>query len=744
MPLSATLTTNGVGRDAPRSKASPTGAGSTNTIQSLVPNTNSSAPFSATEALQAALTVRYASSALRLQQGQAPPAEAGATAALQASQSAQVVMSTIGFGIDLGHGGNSSWNATEASVRALRDAMERSTLRLPYLSTLSDKQLQLRVKLGVPPKNSLQPTEPMAVDLAAVAAVLPRSIPLDAPIQVVVGGLAVPGSQGGEPPVCAAIASVSIQTVSDSTPFSAAQRAMEPWSQQLASLEAQEEQKPAAKPTTTATATTASQPGRVDSMSMLARISSAVRDNPSIVSGNGNSPLAAAVAAVNTSMDIHQERKPSVDLTMAATEEDTSTEASSQGETAAPQRKRSSRQMQQHQQQQQAASPPKSKLRPGLTALKKNPRQYVQHNYHDHSMDEPLPGEDMAGTQNGDNVAFPFKMHDTLTRIEADGYSDIMSWLPHGRSFKIHDLDGFHDHVLPMYFRHSKKSSLLRQVRVCEACFIVMLDGLYISNTSSSFPTVQLNLYGFRRICAGPDKGSYYHELFLRGKRFLCGRMRRCKVNGKRIRSAGNPETEPVFAHMDPMPLTNEPILNIHTVSSDVSEEEEDDPYLEEDTGRAPVGPVAYKALSFPFKLQALLDLLELKGESSVLSWMPHGRAFRVHDPSAFVRGLLPRFLGMSKFSSFHRQLLLYGFTKCVANSADKGAYYHPSFIRGMPRLCREMKRTSIINGTETRNQSLHEPDFYSMPAIPAVEAGLLELPLEMPDLPAFIGVTKT
>jgi hypothetical protein len=395
-------------------------------------------------------------------------------------------MSTIGFGIDLGHGGSSSWNATEASVRALRDAMERSTLRLPFLSTLSDKQLQLRVKLGVPPKNTLQPTEPMAVDLTAVSAVLPRSIPLDAPIQVVVGGLAVPGSQGGEPPVCAAIASVSIQTVSDSTPSPAAQRAMEPWSQQLASTEAQEEQKPAARPTTAAAATTAattniSHTGRVDSMSMLARISSAVREND--ISGIHNSPLARAMAAATNSMDIQRDRKPSIDLTMSAAEEDTSTEASSQGEAAPPQRKRSARQMQrqnqrqqaavappqherssrqmQHQQQQQAAAPPKSKVRPGLTP----PR--VLYNYTDHSKEEPSPEENTAGNENSDNLTFPFKLHDALTRIEADGYSDIMGWLPHGRSFKIHDLDGFNDHVLPKYFPNSKKRSLDRQVRAC-------------------------------------------------------------------------------------------------------------------------------------------------------------------------------------------------------------------------------------------------------------------------------------
>jgi len=305
-------------------------------------------------------------------------------------------------------------------------------------------------------------------------------------------------------------------------------------------------------------------------------------------------------------------------------------------------------------------------------------------------------------------MAFPFKMHDTLTRIDADGYSDIMSWMPHGRSFKIHDLDGFQDHILPLYFRHSKKSSLLRQ----------------------------LNLYGFRRICAGPDKGSYYHELFLRGKRFLCGRMRRCKVNGKRIRSAGNPETEPIFSHMDPMPLTNEPILNIHTVSSDVSEEEED-PYIDEDEGEVPVGPVSYNVLSFPFKLQALLDLLELKGETNVISWLPHGRAFRVHDPNAFVQVLMARFFNMSKFSSFQRQLSLYGYLR-VTNGADKGAYYHSSFLRGMPRLCREIKRT-VVNGKGVRTPAdpSKDPEFYSMPPIPSIVPALLELPLEMPEVPA-------
>ena len=56
----------------------------------------------------------------------------------------------------------------------------------------------------------------------------------------------------------------------------------------------------------------------------------------------------------------------------------------------------------------------------------------------------------------------------------------------------------------------------------------------------------QLNLYGFNRLsAAGPNQGSYYHEKFLRGMKFLCRRMQRQKVNGNGIRAAGNPDEEP-------------------------------------------------------------------------------------------------------------------------------------------------------------------------------------------------------
>jgi hypothetical protein len=45
----------------------------------------------------------------------------------------------------------------------------------------------------------------------------------------------------------------------------------------------------------------------------------------------------------------------------------------------------------------------------------------------------------------------------------------------------------------------------------------------------------------------GPDKGAYYHELFLRGKPFLSRRIQRTKIKGEGARKPSYPEDEPNF-----------------------------------------------------------------------------------------------------------------------------------------------------------------------------------------------------
>jgi len=168
--------------------------------------------------------------------------------------------------------------------------------------------------------------------------------------------------------------------------------------------------------------------------------------------------------------------------------------------------------------------------KPGKTA-KNHDRHFVVHNYHDHALDpdekeyEESTDDAQMRRRGGVSVAFPLKLHSVLDQVEADGLAHVVSWQGHGRAFLIHNPKEFVDHVMPRYFRQSKLTSFQRQ----------------------------LNLYGFARLTRGPDAGGYYHELFLRGKDFLCKKMTRTKVKGTMFKAASSPEQEPDFYSMPPV-----------------------------------------------------------------------------------------------------------------------------------------------------------------------------------------------
>jgi HSF-type DNA-binding len=73
----------------------------------------------------------------------------------------------------------------------------------------------------------------------------------------------------------------------------------------------------------------------------------------------------------------------------------------------------------------------------------------------------------------------------------------------------------------------------------------------------------QLNLYGFQRLTKGPDKGGYYHELFLRGKIFLAERIRRMRIKGNGVRAKSNPEAEPNFQLMPPVTVSSRVLVEV-------------------------------------------------------------------------------------------------------------------------------------------------------------------------------------
>lgn len=96
---------------------------------------------------------------------------------------------------------------------------------------------------------------------------------------------------------------------------------------------------------------------------------------------------------------------------------------------------------------------------------------------------------------------------------------DIISWQVHGRSFQVRCPKEFESVVMRKFFNQTKISSFRRQ----------------------------LNLYDFKRLTHGPDSGSYYHEMFLRGKPLQASRMSRTKVKGTKFRATSSPDKEPNF-----------------------------------------------------------------------------------------------------------------------------------------------------------------------------------------------------
>jgi HSF-type DNA-binding len=64
------------------------------------------------------------------------------------------------------------------------------------------------------------------------------------------------------------------------------------------------------------------------------------------------------------------------------------------------------------------------------------------------------------------------------------------------------------------------------------------------------------------------------------------------------------------------------------------------------------------------------------------------------------------RFFNQSKYTSFQRQLNLYGFHR-VSSGPDKNSYYHPLFLRGRPDLCRLLLRTRVKGGPSCSGEDL-------------------------------------
>lgn len=97
--------------------------------------------------------------------------------------------------------------------------------------------------------------------------------------------------------------------------------------------------------------------------------------------------------------------------------------------------------------------------------------------------------EDKNGRISSDKL-FPGKLHDLLDHVAREGRIDVLSWTEDGRGFYINKPKELAT-LLPIYFGHSNYRSFHRQ----------------------------LNLWSFKRLVSGHNKGAFCHPYFCRGRK---------------------------------------------------------------------------------------------------------------------------------------------------------------------------------------------------------------------------------
>ena len=124
-----------------------------------------------------------------------------------------------------------------------------------------------------------------------------------------------------------------------------------------------------------------------------------------------------------------------------------------------------------------------------------------------------------------------------------------------------------------------------------------------------------------------------------------------------------------------------------------------------------------HSKMLFPLKLHKMLYEVYKIGLEDIVCWQQHGRCFKINQPGK-MKPILDLFFGGSKYSSFQRNLNIYGF-KRITCGPDAGSYYHELFLRNHEHLCGRMKRIAV-KGTQTRLASNpnDEPKFNSMSPI--------------------------
>ena len=131
------------------------------------------------------------------------------------------------------------------------------------------------------------------------------------------------------------------------------------------------------------------------------------------------------------------------------------------------------------------------------------------------------------------------------------------------------------------------------------------------------------------------------------------------------------------------------------------------------------IKPKTFQSGTFPLKLYDMLEEAEENNFENIVSWLPDGKSFKVHDEQAIVP-LLKSYFNQSKYRSFVRQLQNYGFSR-VYRGNNRGVCKHKSFIRGQRKAASYISRnqpedhilpvTTLMKTSRIRRLSLDQQE---------------------------------
>jgi hypothetical protein len=100
-----------------------------------------------------------------------------------------------------------------------------------------------------------------------------------------------------------------------------------------------------------------------------------------------------------------------------------------------------------------------------------------------------------------------------------------------------------------------------------------------------------------------------------------------------------------------------------------------------------------------PLFPEILYEIISDPENFLIISWLPHGKGFSIHDKHRFATEILPRYFEGTQYSSFTRRLKRWNFER-VPRGPEMGAYYNKCFQRGEPESV-----MSMIYGTNKEDE---------------------------------------